>query len=393
MKRLSTCSRRRRSGTKPTQREALDPVGIASNKGVGDVDQQHNHGEVDARFVQDVEQFLIAFVRGSVRGRDDGVANHGKQRGHAGDDVPRRRCSVLKEQRYQSSGAEHAQENEELWPKGSDDLAEIFDVEVLEQRWGHDGGLENDDADDHTGEVKVHERSTRSSHKNTRGAPVSSGFVAFLSRTVERFVLSFRRPQHPLPQCSREQEHDRGEHHACSDGSWPPKPSVKPPVEDVVNGIERFKTVRSGVRWKVGQNMRKVSQGRQFHAWTASPKRGKDDAPEQQTVRKQPNMVRPVVQNLREVNKIRTQSKRDGSPGDVAEVRVDQDEVGDVRQHAKAHANPVTVFDVLRSAFAHRQSDDGVRDGVDEPSPLHGGRFPRPINPTSWRFAFAGAMA
>ena len=104
-------------------------------------------------------------------------------------------------------------------------------------------------------------------------------------------------------------------------------------------------------------------------------------------------MVRPVVQNLRKINEIRAQGKRDGSSGDVAEVRVDQDEVGDVRQHAKAHANPVTVFDVLRSAFAHRQSDDGVRDGVDEPSPLHGGEFPRPINPTSWRFAFAGAMA
>ena len=368
-------------------------IGTNSNKGVSDVHEQHNHGEVDARFVEDVEQFLVAFVRGSVRGRDDGVANHGKQRGHAGDDVPSRRCSVLKEQRHQSSGAEHAQENEELRPKSSDDLAEIFDVEVLEQRWGHDGGLENDDADDHAWEVKVHGPPTRSSHKNTRGASKSPGFVAFLSRTVERFVLSFRRPQHPLPQCSREQENDRGENHAYGDGSWPPKPSVKPPVEDVVNGVERFKTVRSGMGWKVGQNMRKVSQGRQFHARTASPKRGKDDGPEQQTVRKQPNMVRPVVQNLWEVNKIRTQSKRDGSPGDVAEVRVDQDEVGDVRQHAKAHANPVTVFDVLWSAFAHRQSDDGVRDGVDEPSPLHGGLFPRPINATLRRFALTGAMA
>ena len=84
-------------------------------------------------------------------------------------------------------------------------------------------------------------------------------------------------------------------------------------------------------------------------------------------------MVCPMVQNLRKINEIGAQGKRDGSSGDVAEVRVDQDEVGDVRQHAKAHANPVTVFDVLRSAFAHRQSDDGVRDGVDEPSPLHGG--------------------
>ncbi|MAB77122.1 MAG: hypothetical protein CMO47_11785 [Verrucomicrobiales bacterium] len=210
---------------------------------------------------------------------------------------------------------------------------------------------------------------------------------------VERRILSFRRPQHPLPQRSREQENDRGENHAYGDGSWPPKPSVKPPVEDVVNGVERFETVRPGMGWKVSQNMRKVSQGRQFHARTASPKRGKDDGPEQQTVRKQPNMVRPVVQNLWEINKIRAQSKRDGSPGDVAEVRVDQDEVGDVRQHAKAHANPVTVFDVLRGAFAHRQSDDGVRDGVDEPSPLHGGSFPRPINATLRRFALTGAMA
>ena len=139
--------------------------------------------------------------------------------------------------------------------------------------------------------------------------------------------------------------------------------------------------------------MRQVSQGSQFHARTASPKRGKDNRPEQQTVGKQPNMVRPVVQNLREINEVRTQSKGDGSSGDVAEVRVDQNEVGDVRQHAKAHANPVTVFDVLRSAFAHRQSDDGVRDGVDEPSPLHVGLFPRPINATLWNFALSSAMA
>lgn len=343
--------------------------------------------------MQDIKQFLIAFVRGSVRGRDDGVANHGKQRGHAGDDIASRRCSVLKEQRHQGSGAEHAQENEELRPKRSDDLAEILDVEVLEQRWGHDGGLENDDADDHAWEVKVHGQPTRSSHKNTRGAPMSPGFVAFSSCMVEHCILFFRRPQHPLPQCPREEEHDRGENHTYSDGSWPPKPSVKPPVKDVVNGVERFKTVRPSVGWKVSQNMRQVSQGSQFHARTASPKRGKDDGPEQQAVGKQPNMVRPVVQNLRKINEIRAQGKRDGSSGDVAEVRVDQDEVGDVRQHAKAHTDPVTMFDVLRSAFTHRQSDDGVRDGVDGPSPLYVGSFPRPINATSWRFASVRAMA
>ena len=343
--------------------------------------------------MQDVEQFLVAFVRGSVGRRDDGVTNHGKQRGHAGDHIASRRCSVLKVQRHQSSGAEHAQENEELRPKSSDNLAEIFDVEVLEQRRGHDGGLEDDDADDHAREVKVHGQPTRSSHKNTRDAPMSPDFVAFPSCMVERCILFFRRPKHPLPQCSREQEDDRGENHANGDGSWPPKPSVKPPVKDVVNGVERFKTVRPGMGWKVSQNMGQVSQGSQFHAWTSSPKRGKGDGPEQQTVGKQPSMVRPVVQNLREINEIRAQSKGDGSPGDVAEVRVDQDEVGDVRQHAEAHANPVAVFDVLRSPLAHRQSDDGVRDGVDVPSPLHDGLFPRPINATLWKFALASSMA
>ena len=58
-----------------------------SRERVGDVEQEHDHGQRHADSMQSVEQFLIAFIGRTVGGRYDNVANDGKHRGCTGDGV------------------------------------------------------------------------------------------------------------------------------------------------------------------------------------------------------------------------------------------------------------------------------------------------------------------
>jgi len=104
----------------------------------------------------------------------------------------------------------------------------------------------------------------------------------------------------------------------------------------------------------------RIGQGRHFVPLTASPPRENADGPEQQAVRQQPGVVGPMIEDLWVVKKIRWNRKGDGAFRHPSEVRVNEDDVRQVREHPEAKSNLATVLDVLRCTLADDEADDGV---------------------------------
>ena len=75
-------------------------------------------------------------------------------------------------------------------------------------------------------------------------------------------------------------------------------------------------------------------------------------------------MVGPVVENFGVVHEVNAQRKRYVPARQPTQIGVDQQNVGDVRQHAKPEPNPTAMFDVSRGHLPHDKAKQCVRDGV-----------------------------
>ena len=107
-----------------------------------------------------------------------------------------------------------------------------------------------------------------------------------------------------------------------------------------------------------------IGQGRDFVPLAAPPPRKEDQGPEEQAVRQQPAVVGPVVEHLRMREKITRDGKGNRPLSDPTEVGVNEDDVRQIRKHSEAETDLAAVLDVLWSALADDEADDGVRGRV-----------------------------
>ena len=75
-------------------------------------------------------------------------------------------------------------------------------------------------------------------------------------------------------------------------------------------------------------------------------------------------MVGPVVQDLGVVDEVNTNGKRNGSTSEPTQVGVNENDVGDVGQHAKGETNFAPMFDVLWSHLPTDEANECVSDRV-----------------------------
>ena len=118
------------------------------------------------------------------------------------------------------------------------------------------------------------------------------------------------------------------------------------------------------MRGDVGKEMREVGNGSKFGGSTFSPERKEHNGPKQKAVREQPDVVGPMVKDFRVVHEVNAQGKRYVSTRQPTKVGMDQENVGDVREHSEPKPNQTAMFDVFRGHLAQNKAKQCVRDGV-----------------------------